>query len=291
MSRHFTLSLAITAALSASLVAQSDEPTKPPAKTDSPPATAPVEQPRIDAAAELLGRLKPEQMMTFADIIEQDWPQRPEWAEMALAVMRGQAMMPGRGWWRASEKKYGWTWLKRKYDKNSDNVVQRDEFQDSSPAGDLYFKRLDRDLDGKLSTADFDVSIFQGDNPAAAKTRMSEFLLFHFDTDSNGQVTQTELADFFKRADQEKSAFLTTEDLLEALDDGGSRESSGESFPSIPEQLKMFLAGQMGWFEEGPKLGDLAPDFKLSTHDNGRTIGLADSKDKKPIVLIFGSFT
>jgi len=42
---------------------------------------------------------------------------------------------------------------------------------------------------------------------------------------------------------------------------------------------------------EGPALGDMAPAFRLNTHDGKRAISLADYRDKKPVVLIFGSFT
>ena len=262
--------------------AKSDEGPKPTA--DSPPLA-------INGAAELLGRLKPERLATLADMIEQDWPNRPEWAEMALAVMRGQAMQPGAGWWRATEKKYGWTWLKRKYDKNSNNIVEKDEFPAGAPS-DLFLRRLDRDLDGKITTADFDVSVFQGASPSAARARLAEFLFFRFDTDTNGQVTNEELAAFFSRTDREKSSFLTAEEIMEALDDGEAAQTPSESHgPSTSEQLTMFFSGQLGWFEEGPKLGDVAPDFTLSTHDQKSSFSLSGSRDKKPVVIIFGSFT
>src|SRR5687768_16147269 len=59
--------------------------------------------PPIDGAAQLLERLKPDQLKSLANMIEQDWTDRPEWAEMALAVMRDEAMQPGSGWWRSTE--------------------------------------------------------------------------------------------------------------------------------------------------------------------------------------------
>lgn len=259
----------------------------------SPDATSPTPNPTVDPAAELLQRLKPENLKNLADTIAQDWPDRPEWAEMALAVMRGQAMEPGMGWWRTSEKKYGWTWLKRKYDANSDNSIAGDEFPADLPNRDVLFQRIDRDLDGKLTAADFDVSVFQGTNFAAMKGRVTEFLFRHLDADSNGQVTMDELGDFFRKADREQSAFLTAEDILTALDDGESQRGSADSDdgPSTSEQLKMFFTGQFGWFAEGPKLGEQAPDFTLRKHDEGGTLRLADLREKKPVVLIFGSFT
>ena len=199
--------------------------TKPAATSDKdvPPqagaAANSTELPRIDPAAQLLERLKPEKLNALAEMIEEDWQDRPEWAEMALAIMRNQAMQPGGGWWRASDKKYGWTWLKRKYDRNSDNVIDSEEFSVDNPRHEQFLRRLDRDLDGKIKAADFDVSVFQAGSPDALKARMTDFLFQRLDTDTNGQVTQKELAKFFEKADREKSAFLTTEDLLEALSD------------------------------------------------------------------------
>jgi hypothetical protein len=40
-----------------------------------------------------------------------------------------------------------------------------------------------------------------------------------------------------------------------------------------------------------PKLGDLAPDFELSDPSGTKSIRLSDYRDKKPVVLVFGSFT
>lgn len=41
----------------------------------------------------------------------------------------------------------------------------------------------------------------------------------------------------------------------------------------------------------GPKVGDVAPNFKLKTLDEKREIELARFKGSKPVVLVFGSYT
>lgn len=38
-------------------------------------------------------------------------------------------------------------------------------------------------------------------------------------------------------------------------------------------------------------VGDIAPDFKLKTLDGKRTIQLRQFRGKRPVVLIFGSYT
>jgi len=45
-----------------------------------------------------------------------------------------------------------------------------------------------------------------------------------------------------------------------------------------------------GGFGAGPEVGQPAPDFKLKLLD-GKEVQLASFKEKKPVVLIFGSCT
>jgi hypothetical protein len=40
-----------------------------------------------------------------------------------------------------------------------------------------------------------------------------------------------------------------------------------------------------------PKVGEMAPDFELSDYTGAKTVRLSDFRGKKPVVLIFGSFT
>jgi peroxiredoxin len=43
---------------------------------------------------------------------------------------------------------------------------------------------------------------------------------------------------------------------------------------------------------EGPKVGEAAPDFKIKMLSDGKTeVQLSSFKDKKPVILIFGSYT
>ena len=40
-----------------------------------------------------------------------------------------------------------------------------------------------------------------------------------------------------------------------------------------------------------PKLGEHAPDFELTTLDGKSTVRLSSFRGRKPVVLVFGSFT
>jgi peroxiredoxin len=42
---------------------------------------------------------------------------------------------------------------------------------------------------------------------------------------------------------------------------------------------------------EGPALDQQAPDFSLRTQNGNRPVHLSDFRGKKPVVLVFGSFT
>lgn len=39
------------------------------------------------------------------------------------------------------------------------------------------------------------------------------------------------------------------------------------------------------------KVGDMAPDFKLKMNDGSKEVQLSSLRGKKPVVLVFGSYT
>jgi hypothetical protein len=61
--------------------------------------------------------------------------------------------------------------------------------------------------------------------------------------------------------------------------------------PSKEVLLYGLLTGEIGCGSEGPKLDAPAPDFTLKSPDGKTTITLSSFKGKKPVVLVFGSFT
>jgi peroxiredoxin len=48
---------------------------------------------------------------------------------------------------------------------------------------------------------------------------------------------------------------------------------------------------ELGSLEPGPKLGESAPNFTLQTHNRRGVVKLSEHRGKRPVVLIFGSFT
>jgi peroxiredoxin len=53
----------------------------------------------------------------------------------------------------------------------------------------------------------------------------------------------------------------------------------------------MLFSRQLGSLREGPEPGEMAPDFSLPAMDGTGKVTLSASRGKRPVVLIFGSFT
>ena len=56
-------------------------------------------------------------------------------------------------------------------------------------------------------------------------------------------------------------------------------------------QRKKYLAWQNKHDPLAPKLGDDAPDFELCDVNGENPVRLTDFRGKKPVALVFGSFT
>jgi hypothetical protein len=206
----------------------------------------------------------------------------PEAAEMLLAVATGSEMGPGEGWFHPGQGRYGWSWLATHFDKNGDGKITREEF--AGPA-DL-FDRLDRDGDGVLTAADFDWS---ERSPYHRLGMMAGQWFAFLDGNGNGRVSKEEWDAFFKKAAGNKG-YLTPEDLRRVMQPPKPPEGQ-KGGPTPLVLFRGLFNGELGSFHEGPAVGDAAPDFRLWTPDGQTTYSLGDYRGKKPVVLIFGSFT
>jgi Ca2+-binding EF-hand superfamily protein len=215
---------------------------------------------------------------------------KPEFFEMAGAIVTGSDMGPGDGWFHDSQSRYGWKWLAARYDTDHNGTITRQEFTGPSE----LFERLDRNHDGVLTAGDFDWS----DRSLYALQGMpARFWFSMLDKDSNGRITKEEWAAAFERASKGKG-YLTPDDLRETFptvppprraDAPPTKPAANEPSPML--LLERLLTGELGSCFEGPALGQRAPEFMLKTQDGSRTIGLAQFRGKKPVVLVFGSFT
>ncbi|MBI1901657.1 MAG: hypothetical protein HYS13_11185 [Planctomycetia bacterium] len=271
---------------------------KPAPQESAQPASQPAPADNVkDPAAALLSKLSPDNMRAVAEMLDRDWKDKPEWAEMAVAVLRGDEMRVGSGWWRPSTKRYDWKWLRANFDADADGTVSAEEFVAQCPSDltailpkDKLFERLDKDYSSQLAPDDFDW--FSRQIIPDPRRMMGDYMFLMLDADGNGRVTPDELQEFFKQSDQGAQGFLTPEDLSQtiarAISSSGGRGGGG---PDSADVVRMFFGGELGTFEAGPNVGDLAPDFTLPTHDGSRTFTLSESRGKRPVILIFGSFS
>ena len=256
---------------------------KPPSAGEAPPVAA-------DPAslATIVEKLSPESRKAFGEMLAADWKDRPEWAEMLIAMLKREPINLGVGWFQPGVPKYDWKWLAAKLDVNKDGLISKDELPQDAPYPEMFLSRLDRDGDGELRSADFD---FFSRQPLTTPQMLSRFLSAVIDTDSNGRITPEELQNWLKGADKDKAGFLTVDDVLDDFNRAiADLNSGGDDMPSPDKMLSMFFRGELGVWGAGPKPGEDAPDFTLPTHDGKETITLSKSRGK-PVILIFGSFT
>jgi Ca2+-binding EF-hand superfamily protein len=219
---------------------------------------------------------------------DQRYP-RSEAARMLAAMRRGPgALGPGAGWFEPGRRRHDWAWVAARYDADRDGRVSRKEF--AGPAE--YFASLDRDGDGAITAEDFDWS---ESSPWVRLDAQSQRLFRAIDADGDGRLDEAEVRAYFKKAAGAKG-HLTPDDLRAAL--GGSRARGGAPAGKAPARgaspavwFEALLAGDLGSPFEGPRVGQTAPDFTLASPDGKKTVTLSDFRDKRPVVLIFGSFT
>lgn len=217
-------------------------------------------------------------------------PHVPEFFEMLwMITTKGADMGPTDGWFHPAESRYGWAWLAGR-DRDGDGSIGPDELGGS----DDLFRRLDRDRDGAIRADDLDWS---PDSPYVRQQAAVRRRFAMMDANSNGRVSKDEWDAFFERSAKEKGA-LSIEDLGDALyapPPAPPKEPKSKppaaSGPSRWTLLIGLLSGELGSRFEGPRVGELAPDFTLKTQVGKEEVTLSTFRGQKPVVLIFGSFT
>lgn len=205
-----------------------------------------------------------------------------EYVQMLSAIVGGARIGPGGGWFHGAESRYGWDWLAGRYDTDGDRTISRAEF--TGP--DRIFESLDRDGDGRIALDDFDWS---DRSPYLQTLGQSSGLFRRADESSDGRIAPDEWETLFRQAAAGRD-FLTPEDLHTLLFPRPTRGRGGKG-PPTGLLIDGLLKGEIGLFHEGPEVGEPAPDFTLRTQEGERTISLSDYRGRKPVVLIFGSFT
>jgi hypothetical protein len=197
----------------------------------------------------------------------------------------------GGGWYRASQGRHGWEWLRQRCDRNGDGVVTLEEF--AGPRE--WFEALDKDRDGVLTKDDFDWAADSAIVRASARVRP---LFETIDRDASGRVTLEEWNQWFEALGGGKG-YVSQDDLIPLF-----LERAAPKRPPMPPAnapisktrlavICAYLSGDVGSLSEGPAVGEKAPQFSLRTVDGKRRVSFPSGPERrdKPLVLIFGSFT
>jgi len=126
----------------------------------------------------------------------------------------------------------------RRFDRNKDGKVQREEFQ----AGEEVFKKYDRSRDGSLSKREVRRYVKEQLEEAKRRPRPDNFFDL-FDLSRDGTVTRKEYdgpAAFFREYDHNKDGRVTTEELSMGRMAGrtmrGDREFMGDGPTNLPKR-------------------------------------------------------
>jgi hypothetical protein len=210
---------------------------------------------------------------------------RGEFLQMWDAIMSGLPPAPPGGWFKPAQTRYTWERLKVRADKNGDGRVTAAELGASTEV----FASMDRDGDGAITADDLDWS----DNaPYFRQLNMAQQILRQGDNDGNRKLSKEEWEKLFERAAKGKPA-VEAEDMRRLLfpPTPPRKSGGGSGMPSKTVLLWGLLTGEIGSGAEGPKLEADAPDFTLKSPNGKKTITLSAHRGKRPVVLIFGSFT
>ena len=238
------------------------------------------------AAQSTPGKLSPQNAEVFARLLESEWKNRPEWAIMLTDILEGKPMEANTGWFKPSQKKLGWQWLAAQFDKNGDAIISKKEASDFAKV----FSAIDRNGDGGITRVDFDWDGISHVGPS----KPSEAMFFMLDRDSNGRIDQNEVMKWMASLDEEKNGYLTPDEFSQGFGifDEGIKPPKTPARKEDPNRMmNMLFSGELGTFSEGPGIGDAAPDFELPLLKATGKIKLSSFRNKKIVILNFGSFT
>lgn len=186
------------------------------------------------------------------------------------------------------DTRFDWKWFATRYDTNGDGVVTREEFTGPEDT----FTRLDRNWDGRLTREDFD---WAGGSTLGRQKATTFALMKWIDKSSDGRITADEWQAAFDRLAKDKG-YLDDTDLERLVFQPAVRKAQADQKvvggrpKSRPAHLEQ-LAESGKLFTDGPRVGEVAPDFTLRSPDGKTKVRLSSFRGDKPVVLVFGSFT
>ncbi|MDG2468627.1 MAG: EF-hand domain-containing protein [Pirellulaceae bacterium] len=222
----------------------------------------------------------------FADLLERDWKDKPEWADMLGDLLQGKPMQANTGWFKASQKRIGLQWLAEKFDANGDAKITGKEAARFSKV----FEALDKNGDGGITEVDFDWA----DVSHVGPSKPSEAMFYRLDRDSNGRVDQKEFMQMMAMLDATNKGFVTPDEFSKGFRpfDEPQPERTAPTQQEDPNRyLNLLFSGELGNLTDGPVLNQIAPNFDLPFLKAQGSQKLSNLRDQKIVVLNFGSFT
>ena len=142
-----------------------------------------------------------------ADEIRSIHPEGSEALAMLEAIVSGDELSPGCGWFALSNlgTRFDWEYVRTTFDTDGDDSVAKVEWA----ASEADFDRVDRNGDKAITAADLDWSA-----PVLPRTP-GGMIFSQSDADANGKITAEEFAALFAKLDAGGTGFLALEDLRE----------------------------------------------------------------------------
>ena len=186
----------------------------------------------------------------------------------------------GGGWYRPSQGRYGWEWLRERCDKNGDGTITLEEF--GGPRE--WFEALDKDRDGVLTRDDFDWS---ADSPIVRATARVKPLFEKIDRDASGRITPEEWKLWFDALGGGKG-YLSQDDLIPLFLEKAPRGKAPATPPTPVTRTNApiskarlsvvcsYLSCVVGSLSEGPAVNERAArHFSLRAVDGKSQISLS----------------
>jgi len=217
-------------------------------------------------------------------------------------------------------KQSAWAYLAGKYDANGDGKISAQEHG----RGERAFKNLDRNGDGSITPDELGPGPIHG-----LMVRMLAMLWFQ-DDDKPMVLSRDEFARGFEAVDTNENSTITSKELAERMRTTKPHvttipppppgmdpflslkllaDKDGDGALSKAEALALFDAhAEDGTWSlrppggkrpppgakrrpQGAVVGERAPDFTLTTPDGGTSVTLSSFRGRRPVALIFGSYT
>ena len=129
----------------------------------------------------------------------------------------------------------------------------------------------------------------RAETPRRGPNMMFRMLMRFMDLDNNEQISGGEYMKFFVDVDENKDGSITQEEMMKLMRERRPEMSDKDQEGGRERQRDGGRERTRG--AGGPDVGQEAPDFTLRTLGGEGTVKLSDLRGKKPVVLVFGSYT